>query len=945
MKMKKTSIYMAFAVAAILVAVLAVSCVRELEYPRSLYGDRAALRLTPVCEDLATKAEEIAGNGTYNETTIDGYYWFIYSDAGTTAVRSGYVGADIVKEIPLDNRFPIATGSTGYVYVVANLPQKPETPATGDEWFELDSTNHKIKHFVQGTTASSDASYGPSVADLKNISFGKNTPLNDVGSIVAGQSEFYRYTSATTGVPAPERFVMCLDAPLKFSITNLTTPVEVPAKLKRIAAKIVLDLYVAKTVRQMETSSLGDAVYKKTWDADPSHIQIYMLWGSTHGNLAGTPIRYSDDNASWFYSASPRYAMYSDGGSFNGSSVVGSVSADLYEEVSYPVTTTVMAPVYIVDETAGVRGWIWDDSKLPTDVSDIDTWKTLHWGDTYYGDWAYIPDAAHKQIKTYTEDGVVKEEHRATPLTELKPYYHYKVDKVPPLYTMPISWIANDAHAPFIKVILPWKGRDDPEGTGAGTPEDPKEFFYKILLPDMTQLDANNCYHIKLDLSVLGSSADESPVEISGQFHVVPWNQPEAMGSNQTAGRFLDVPAVLEFYSQSIMDIPVRSSHDIEVVPTAASYNDYSSGNKTTSYLTLSSTETDGDYYTITATGKEEVTITHDQEIRLSYLESRDVARIHYKFRVQHKNYPAIYRDVEVIQYPSLYIEEDRNTGYEDRRDNQGNEDPNGDYRSGYTFVNTRNYIFNRGTYWDYSGFLPVQRTDTRWYTTAGLQSGNTNTNMYVVTTKVLANSNQVIGDPRTRATSIITDFIGTPPENDNTGVLSPPATAWQFAPALSGPGIRQLSAGYLQAESSDRTLNMVAPSIRIASSFGATTTQDFNTATRRCASYQEDGRAAGRWRLPTAAEIEYIVTLSAKGVIPTLFGTEYDPREASTRQSTYWSANGICTVNNETHTVTVDNHNFEGSNYIRCVYDEWYWGKDVLANRNQFTWGDEYPE
>lgn len=955
MKMKKTSIYMAFAAAAILVAVLAVSCVRELEYPRSLYGDKAVLRLTPVCEDLATKADKIAGDSKYKESNIDGYYWFIYSDAGTTAVRSGYVGDDSVKEIPLDNRFPIATGSTGYVYVVANLPQKPETPAAGDEWFELDSTNHKIKHFVQGTTASSDASYGPSVADLKKISFGKNTPFNDAGSIVAGQSEFYRYTSATTGVPDPKRFVMCLESAIRFTVTDQTTPtpVEVPAKLKRIAAKIVLDLYVAQSVKQMETTASGTERYKKTWDADPSHIQIYMLWGSTHGDLAGTPLTYGADGVdpSWFYSASPRYAMYSDGGSFNGSSVEGSVSADLYEEVSYPVTTTVMAPVYIVDETAGDRGWNWDNSRIPTDVSDIDTWKTLHWGDTYYGDWAYVPDAAHKQIKTYTEDGVVKEEHRATPLTELKPYYHYKVDKVPPLYTMPISWSVNDAHAPFIKVILPWQGRVESEGSPDVVDSKTTEFYYKILFPDMTQLDANNCYHIKLDLSVLGSSADESPVMISGQFHVVPWNQPEAMGSNQTAGRFLDVPAVLEFYSQSIMDIPVRSSHDIEVVSTGtyrptASYNDYSSGNKTTSYLTLSPTETDGDYYTITATGKEEVTITHDQEIRLSYLESRDVARIYYKFRVQHKNYPAIYRDVEVIQYPSLYIEEDANTGREDWRDNQGNVDPNGDYRSGYTFVNTRNYIFNRGTYWDYSGLWPVQRTDTRWYTTSGLyQSGNTNTNMYVVTTKVLANTNQVIGDPRTRATSIITDFIGTPPENDNTGVLSPPATAWQFAPALSGPGIRQLSAGYLQAESSDRTLNMVAPSIRIASSFGATTTQDFNTATRRCASYQEDGRAAGRWRLPTAAEIEYIVTLSAKGVIPTLFGTVYDPWEASTRQSTYWSANGICTVNNETHTVTVDNHNFEGSNYIRCVYDEWYWGKDVLANRNQFTWGDEYPE
>ena len=160
--MKKTSIYIAFAAAAVLVAVLAVSCVRELEYPRSVYGDRAVLRLTPVCEDLMTKAE-IAGETKYNETKIDGYYWFIYSDAeGTTPVRSGHVGDGSVKVIPLDAQFPIESDHFGSVYVVANLPEKPQTPVAGDEWFELDSTAHKINHYVQGTTAP-DKSYGPTV--------------------------------------------------------------------------------------------------------------------------------------------------------------------------------------------------------------------------------------------------------------------------------------------------------------------------------------------------------------------------------------------------------------------------------------------------------------------------------------------------------------------------------------------------------------------------------------------------------------------------------------------------------------------------------------------------------------------------------------------------------------------------------------------------------------
>ena len=932
--MKKTFIYIAFAVVAISAAVLAVSCVRELEYPRSLSGSGAELRLTPVCEDLATKAETIAGDDTYNEKKIDGYYWFIYADANGTAHRlSGYVGDGSDKIIPLDAQFPIAPGNDGYVYVVANLPQKPESPAKGDEWFEWNEANHQIKHFVQGETgASSDKSYGPAVADLKTISFGKNTPLSSSGSIAAGQSEFYNYTSSTTGVPKPERFVMRLDAPVKFSVTDLKTPVEVTASLKRIAAKIVLDLYVAKSVKQMETTASGTEVYKKTWDADPSHIQIYMLWGSTHGDLTGTPIHYGDDgvNPSWFYSASPRYAMYSnpEGGNFNGTGIEGAVDAALYETVNYPVMTTVMDYVYIVNEGDGDQGWNWNGN-VPSDATS--DWKNTHRGDYYYGDWAYVLDGGgNKQIKTYTEDGQTKQERHATTQTTVKPYYHYKVDKVPPLYTMPISWNVNEAHAPFIKVILPWQGRYEEavDGHAAGeTDGKTTEFYYKILIPEMTKLDANNCYHIKLDLSVLGSSADEVPVEVSGKYHVIPWDVPAEMGGDQAAGRFLDVPTELEFYSVASMDIPVRSSHDIEVVLTGtnapvASYNNYSrdDGVTTISTLTRDDEETTGDYYTIAASGREKVTITHTQETRLEYLASRDVARIYYKFRVQHKNYPTIYKDVKVVQYPSLYIEADPNTGYRDRRNAQGNQASNGSYRSGYTFVNTRNYIFGNN-----------------WYNTSGLyNSSNSNSNMYVVTTKVLSNTDQVIGDPRTRATSDITDFIGTPPTGSDEGVLSPPATAWQFAPALTGPNVRQLSEGYLQAESSDRTLNMIAPGLRVASSFGATQPFNFATATRRCAGYQEDGRAAGRWRLPTAAEIEYLVNLSAKSLLPRLFGS-------ATGSTTYWSANGTCTVSGQN--VTVSNGTFTGSHYVRCVYDEWYWGKEVLADPNQFTWGDEYPE
>ncbi len=126
----------------------------------------------------------------------------------------------------------------------------------------------------------------------------------------------------------------------------------------------------------------------------------------------------------------------------------------------------------------------------------------------------------------------------------------------------------------------------------------------------------------------------------------------------------------------------------------------------------------------------------------------------------------------------------------------------------------------------------------------------------------------------------------------------------------------------------------MIAPSFRIASSYGVTSSLSYDNASRRCASYQEDGFPAGRWRLPTAAEIEYCVTLSAKGRLPRLFGEQGESTD-------YWSANGYITVNG--NNVTPQINSFSNNRYVRCVYDDWYWGHDrVAAAQHTFMWGDE---
>lgn len=889
---------MVMAAAAVAVAVLTVSCVRELDFTRPVSENGAVVNLTPVCIDPATKADgdqqTEPGDDTYKENLIVDYYYFIYSDeSGSNLLQSGYSSGNGATVIPL-GEFPIASGD-GWVYVVANLPTKPASPVEGDEWFELNTTTKGLQRVVQG---GSTTQYAGTLEGLQKIDFGKNMPTSYPKS-----SEFYEYTSATTGIPKPEKFVMRTKNLVKFTIVDNTTTVNVKAGLERVAVKIILDMYVAKKVQQMATTVDGVEQYKKSWDSDINHIQIYMLWGSTRGNLAGTPVTYGAQGvlSSWFYSASPRYAMYTEpvGGYFNGTFVEGSVPSDRYQSKDYPVMTTVWDYVYVVDETQGEQGWIWN-SNLPSDA-DSD-WKDTHRGDYYYGDWAYVPDKEHKQINTFVDDdGVTKQQRQSTTQTEIKPYY--KISSLP-LYTMPISWNVNDAHAPFIKVILPWQGYYEQavDGHAAGE-RDTKttEFYYKILIPELTTLDANGCYHIKLDLSVLGSTADEVPVELSGQYHVVAWNTPaQITGGDQSAGRYLDCPTHYEFYSQNEMNIPVRSSHNIVISSTpapAATYNNYSNTTVTTGSLTRHATDSTGTYYAIIASGSEKVTVYHNLVKKLADMASKDVAPITYTFRIQHADDATYFKDITVVQYPSMYIQAQLNSNY-----TLGTTQTDRDRYLGYVYVNnTQN---SNNAYWYYTGGLYGA-------------SGNRNPNMYVITTSVLDPTLEYeLGDPRSSTINNLN---------------------FQFAsaPAVGETTNRRLSY-YHPTDDSDNVRSFVAPSFRIVSSYGRFGTEKSRElAQRRCAAYQEDGYPAGRWRLPTQAELEYITTLSSKTLIPTLFNVG----------GTYWSAQSAVTVNSDG---TVSPNNTESA-FARCVYDEWYWSRKDnngnetnVVNKTIFTWGDE---
>lgn len=181
-------------------------------------------------------------------------------------------------------------------------------------------------------------------------------------------------------------------------------------------------------------------------------------------------------------------------------------------------------------------------------------------------------------------------------------------------------------------------------------------------------------------------------------------------------------------------------------------------------------------------------------------------------------------------------------------------------------------------------------------------------------------------------------------------------------APALGESSQRTLKYYYPTRESNDNR-NTIAPKFRICSSYGGTSSyMTREMSRRRAAAYQELGYCAGRWRLPTFAEVEFVMQLAADKKIPRLFGTN------ASGTWFYWCAQGAVRVPDGTVTnpniAIVANPSggasgaaaapFTGDNYrdhARFVYDEWYWGSETLTpsastlNANRpiytFTWGD----
>lgn len=497
-----------------------------------------------------------------------------------------------------------------------------------------------------------------------------------------------------------------------------------------------------------------------------------------------------------------------------------------------------------------------------------------------------------------------------------------------PFYTYPVTWDPGVPTEPFLKLVIPWNN-------GSRT----KYYYYKVPFTG-TSIEANNWYEITLDVQVLGGE-DELPVPLEAKYKVIDWVEGEEAEAFTVAARYLSVPKTeWIMYNTDELKIPITSSHDVQIVgyqvksggtavgnafaaadkyvngqPRAAAwigsnpsiYNPFtdtryaiaSADNVGTVYATkpnfndntLGTPRPDNvnatSWFPVAEITRDQIVFRHTLNNNLSS-SNYDVAPYWVRIRIQHKDSPEdYYRDIIIEQRPAIYIEPNQNS------DNGGTN--NVGSHKGYVYVNN------------------AQSTREGWYIVRGLDGNNKNVNMYVINVSVLEESSKyVIGDPRADAVDNL-DY------------------EFASARALYGTTPRRLTY-YYPTKTDEETKNTIAPVLRVASSYGVCgEAVSRDGAKRRCASYQEDGMPAGRWRVPTRAEVEFITTLSSQGVIPTLFNIG----------SNYWCATGTVTpmANGELRDAT-------GNGFVRCVYDEWFW-KDTetpKVTNTQFTWGD-YPK
>ena len=486
-----------------------------------------------------------------------------------------------------------------------------------------------------------------------------------------------------------------------------------------------------------------------------------------------------------------------------------------------------------------------------------------------------------------------------------------------PFYSYPSDWGKQtpDKEAHMV-LMLPWIA----EGA-----TDQTNFYYEVPIDDINKkLVRNTYYQIKLVVGVLGSTElNDEIVTLTPTCILLNWGEGQ-INADLDQPRYLVAEDVIKIYNQNSVNIPFESSHDVTITSKSCYKPNLNPKSGESDETPVEVTDDNLD-----VSGR---TISYNRTLDNNFTSGTfDFTPYYTTFTITQTGNTGkeLSKEITIIQYPAIFGEKEVNSDYKNNSSHHGFTFVNGYYGSG-TGRNGQDYFDN------------VQ----------GAPSSSVSSNaMLVFTVTTTEGTNYVIGDPRETSYTFDEDdavwaeanaiYNGNP--NRELKYYYGTETAHNALKNAS-TSTRTQTAIYpndAAAAAAERTYNMIAPKFRISSGYGAIGTdgqrQYYDLMKKRCASYQEDGYPAGRWRLPTKAELEFIFYLSNTGKVPQLFVSYMD----------YWCAHGYATPGDNGYAEMGYKTNYGSSDYIsvRCVYDDWYWGSEPVLKtedeKNIFTWGD----
>ena len=579
-----------------------------------------------------------------------------------------------------------------------------------------------------------------------------------------------------------------------------------------------------------------------------------------------------------------------------------------------------------------------------TDNEDKSTLKTSF---RYGTSKSYLSSAFPEDSKNFIWTNKIPYSKSASSLGS---YYVYTCDV--PFYTYARSWDKGSDSAAYVTFEMPWGEDLDNDGKAD---DDYKTYYYQLLVNGGGRNFVPNAwYDMIVTVGVLGSSVESHPEELEElSYYVLDWTTETTNGEHGSGDRhenveiekfnYLEVPQTyIEMDNVSEIAIRYNASHKIGVMWDTKGGKKVEGLSGTTNYSALYIENGSG---TPAAKEIKDITLkdatkpdTQEQNVVSNFTDNYK-GLLTFKYNLSDDVYSPAYvfltiwldvngegvkdtdeiltQDVTIVIYPAIYIVGDNSALYSIFI--------NGNYRKSESYyLKIANISVGRavGTDPDNSTYMHVISTS----------AFNLNNYMFAYNNNKVKDSEYIIGDPRVRSSN----KLGVP--DDNTTVKQN-ADGWIKATDVNG-NVRNLEY-YYPTDTEANSYQVIAPKFRIASKLGGFSKGDVEGAALRCASYQEHGFPAGRWRLPTTAEVLYIIELQRLGKIQKLFYGN----------STYFSATDrVTTDNNNNYTLEKGVGTAQAS--VRCVYDEWFWGSEREAIKNssyddsggyQFTWGDRF--